>query len=219
MGRRPGVVACIGLGVNIALALALLVARIRLHGTLGRMPHGEPVVRTEMWVGNLTGVQTAAAVGTAVLFLLWFAQAGERAESLGGGGRFKGWKWTLGAWVVPVVHMVLPLLVALHIWSSSQPEDTARRRSRLWVLGWWTLFLSWTYAWERARDLYRHAEQTEAVRAALRAGMVADVLCVLAALAAIAFVLRLTRAQSSHVHGRHPAERAPAGGAAVPVVG
>ncbi|OEJ23071.1 hypothetical protein AR457_38465 [Streptomyces agglomeratus] len=208
MGRRSGVVACLGLGLNIALAITLLGAQMRLYGTLGRMPHGEPIVRAEMWVGKLAGVQTAAVAGTALLFVLWFSQAGERAESLGSGSRWKGQKWTMGAWVIPVVNVVLPLLVALHIWSSSQPDDTARRRSRLWVLGWWTLFLSWTYADGHARDLYRRAEETEPIRAALRAGMVSDVLCVLAAIAAIAFVAQLTRIQSHQVRCAHPTAQA-----------
>jgi hypothetical protein len=208
VGRRSGVVACLGLGVNIVLAIALLAAQMRLHGTLGRMVHGEPVVRGEMWVGNLAGVQTAAVAGTGVLFLLWFSQAGDRAESLGSGSRWKGRDWTMVAWVIPVVNAVLPLLVALRIWASSQPDDTARRRSRLWVLGWWTLFLSWTYAVGRARDLYRRAEEVEPIRAALRAGMVSDVLCVMAAIAAIAFVLQLTRAQSHEARGGHPIAQA-----------
>ncbi|MGW7365368.1 DUF4328 domain-containing protein [Streptomyces sp. NPDC054841] len=192
MGKGSSAVVCAALGVNIALAVAHLVAQLRLHTVLGHMSHGEPVLRAEMWVGNFAGAQVAAFAGAGLLFVLWFVQAWERAGSLL--PRRRWWQsrhWALAGWFVPVVNLGVPFLIALDLWASSRPEDPARGHSRLWVIGWWLTFVSWTVANRWAQALYGRAEQVEPVRGALRVGMVTDVLGVVAAIAAIVFVVRL----------------------------
>ncbi|MET9520467.1 DUF4328 domain-containing protein [Streptomyces sp. NPDC002994] len=191
----------VALGLNIGFAVALLAAQMQLHAVLGRMPQGEPVLRAEMWVGNLGGIQAAAFVGTGILFLLWFSQMREHSERLRPSPRWMGRNGALGWWFVPVVNLWMPFRIALDIWASSQPEDTVRRRSRLPVTVWWLLFASWTFANGWARDLYQRAEGADLVRAALRSGMIANGLCVVAAVATIVFVWQLTQMQSRQSHG------------------
>ncbi|MDQ0938417.1 DUF4328 domain-containing protein [Streptomyces sp. V1I1] len=196
MGKGSVAVVCIALGANIAFAVAHLVAQLRLHTALGHMSHGEPVLRAEMWVGNFSGVQVAAFAGAGILFVLWFMQAWDRADSPRPSRRW--WqrrKWALASWFIPILNLGVPLLIALDMWASSQPEETDRRHSRLWVIGWWISFVLWTITNRWAQTLYRQAEQVQPVRDALRVGMLTDVLGVLAAIAAIAFVLQLSRSQ------------------------
>ncbi|GGW40968.1 DUF4328 domain-containing protein [Streptomyces xantholiticus] len=191
----------VALGLNIGFAVALLAAQMQLHAVLGRMPQGEPVLRAEMWVGNLGGIQAAAFVGTGILFLLWFSQMRGHSERLRPSPRWMGRNGALGWWFVPVVNLWMPFRIALDIWASSQPEDTVRRRSRLPVTVWWLLFASWTFANGWPRDLYQRAEGADLVRAALRSGMIANGLCVVAAVATIVFVRQFTQMQSRQSHG------------------
>lgn len=173
MGRGSGGLVCAALGANVALAVAHLVAQWRLYEALGRMRYGEPVLRAEMWVGNLSGIQMAACAGAGLLFAGWFVEARNR--------------------------------IALDVCGSGRPQDTARRRSRLWGMAWSVGFVSWTVAGRWAQNLYRRAEQAEAATHAVRAGMLTDVLGVLAGLAAIAFVWRLSRSQFARGRTDSPA--------------
>ena len=173
MGRGSGGVVCAALGANVALAVAHLAAQWRLYDVLGRMRYGEPVLRAEMWVGNLSGIQMAACAGAGLLFAGWLVEARNR--------------------------------IALDVRGSGRPQDTARRRSRLWVMAWSVGFVSWTVVGRWVQNLYRRAEQAEAATHALRAGMLTDVLGVLAGLAAIAFVWRLSRSQFARGRTDSPA--------------
>ncbi|MEU3795609.1 DUF4328 domain-containing protein [Streptomyces fructofermentans] len=195
MLRGSGAVTCLALGVNIVMAFTLLASRVHLYHVLGITPGGEPALRASMWVQNLSGGQSAVVAATGVLFVGWFSEVGRNAAALGTLSRWKGDKWTMGAWAVPAVNLVLPLVIALHIWVSSPFPDRARRRSRLWVVAWWSLFVAWALTDGWARNLYEQATAAEPLRAALRAGMLSDLLCVPAAVAAIAFVRHLARAQ------------------------
>lgn len=195
MGKGGGGTVCAALGLHIGIAVALLVAQTRLHAVLGRMPRGEPVLRAEMWVGNLEGIQVAALVGTGLLFLMWFTRMREQSEGLRPSPRWMGRDGAFGWWFIPVANLWMPLRIALDIWASSQPPDTPRRRSGLPVIVWWLLFISWTFAYGQAQDLYQRAEGAESVRAALRSGMIASGLCVAAAVAAIVFVRQLAQMQ------------------------
>ncbi|WP_369250674.1 hypothetical protein [Streptomyces sp. R41] len=173
MGRGSGGVVCAALGANAALAVAHLVAQVRLYNVLGHMRHGEPVLRAEMWVGNLSGIQMAACAGAGLLFLGWFVEARNH--------------------------------IALELRGSGRPQETARHQSRLWAIAWAVCFVAWTVVGLWAQNLHRRAEQAEAATHALRAGMFTDVLGVLAALAAIAFVWRLRRSQFPRGRAGSPA--------------
>lgn len=173
MGRGSGGIVCAALGANVALAVAHLVAQWRLYEVLGRMRYGEPVLRAEMWVGNLSGIQVAACAGAGLLFVGWCAEARSR--------------------------------IALDLRGSGRPQDAARRRTRLWAMAWSIGFVSWTVAGRWAQNLYRRAEQAEAATHALRAGMFTDVLGVLAGLATLAFVWRLSRSQFARRRTKSPA--------------
>ncbi|MFC4466048.1 DUF4328 domain-containing protein [Streptomyces xiangluensis] len=197
VGKGLGAVVCVALAANVTFAAAHLAAQTHLFAVLSRMPHGEPVLRAEMWVENLSGIQVAAFVGAGLLFVGWFVQAWDQTEALrkpSEPGR-RWWQsrtWALAGWFVPFVNLGVPLLIALDMWESGRSRTTARRRSRLWVIAWWLAFVAWTFAGRSAQSLYRRAEQTAAVRDALRTGMLTDSLGVLAALAAITFVWQLT---------------------------
>ncbi|MEU1571665.1 DUF4328 domain-containing protein [Streptomyces collinus] len=196
MGKGLGAVVCVALAANVSSAAAHLAAQMHLYAVLGRTPHGEPVLRAEMWVDNLSGIQVAAFVGAALLFVGWFVQAWEQTELLreplqSGRRWWQSRTWALAGWFIPFVNLGLPLLIALDMWESGRSRTTARRRSRLWVIAWWLAFVTWTFAGRSAQSLYRRAEQAGAVREALRTGILTDILGMLAAAAAIAFVWQL----------------------------
>ncbi|MFF3461837.1 hypothetical protein [Streptomyces sp. NPDC002619] len=65
--KSSAVVVCSAVGLNVAVAVALLAAQMRLYAVLGQMSYGEAVLAAEMWVGNLWGWLLAAFAGAGVL--------------------------------------------------------------------------------------------------------------------------------------------------------
>ncbi|MGW0627082.1 DUF4328 domain-containing protein [Streptomyces sp. NPDC002758] len=191
--KSSAVVVCIAVGLNVAVAVALLAAQMRLYAVLGQMSYREPVLAAEMWVGNLWGWLLAAFAG--VLFLGWFSGVRDKARKFRPERTQKGRASSMIWWFIPVANLWMPFRITLEIWTSSQSDATAPRRSQLPVIVWWVLFISWTHALGWAQKLYHPAKDAGSIKAALSVGMAADVLCVCAGIAAIVFVCRLTQMQ------------------------
>jgi len=73
-------------------------------------------------VAATVGLAWAATLLTAVLFSIWFFHAYRSAASRGATGRTWGPGWTLGAWFIPVAHLVIPKLVMNEVDRMSNPR-------------------------------------------------------------------------------------------------
>ncbi|MFC8260733.1 DUF4328 domain-containing protein [Streptomyces sp. NPDC057291] len=193
MGKASSKPVCLAFGVNIAVAVALFLAQTRFYAALGA-PQGHDLL-AEMWVENLDGVLLAVFAGAGVLFLGWFTHARDQARRFRPPRAGADRSWSMIWWFIPVANLWMPFHAALGIWASSQPHEASRRRSRLTVIAWWVLFTAWTCTLGWAQRLHLQARGSGALRDALRVGMAASGLCVLAAIAATVFVVRLTQMQ------------------------
>lgn len=84
-----------------------------------------------------------------VLFIIWFFQAYQSAESRGASGRTWGAGWTVGSWFIPFANLVIPKLVLNEVDRMSNPlaagdvpiDDRWKRLPRmvssdLWYVSW-----------------------------------------------------------------------------------
>lgn len=86
-------------------------------------------------------LQSVLSIATAVIFIIWFYRAYENLRAVSGAGPKRSSGWTIGAWFVPILDLVLPKLMLDDVWRSSEP-DPARHPSEARVpafhhLWWW----------------------------------------------------------------------------------
>lgn len=75
-------------------------------------------------------VQTGLFLAAGVLFVIWFYRAYENLRPLAAPEPRRDSGWTLGAWFVPILNLVLPKLMLNEIWRGSDP-DPARDPSEV----------------------------------------------------------------------------------------
>ncbi|HKP14042.1 MAG TPA: DUF4328 domain-containing protein [Blastocatellia bacterium] len=97
-------------------------------------------------------IQLAAFAASAVVFLFWLHRAYKNLKPLGAEPR-RSPGWAVGAFLVPMVNLFLPFLVAQETWRASDPETVDAKGAKalnivvedssksLLVVVWWGLWL------------------------------------------------------------------------------
>lgn len=212
LGRAVAVL----LGTVVAADLFAVGAGVLSYGVWDELVQGGGVPERAAWVDSLyvvAGVlQTVALLSAAVVFLVWFHRTRVNAEVFDPNGHEKKRGWAVGGWFVPFVNLWFPRRIALDTWDASSPWG-APRPHRL-VNTWWALWLASTAVGQAAGRMYDRAETAPEIRRAVGQLLFADLLDVVAAVAAAVFVLTLTRMQDAKARGGPGALPA-----AAPVVG
>lgn len=93
-------------------------------------------------------VAGALSIAVAVLFIIWFYRAYKNLVPLGAPAPRRSPGWTIGAWFVPFLDLVLPKLMLNEVWRGSEPEpggDPAKVAipafHHLWWAAWVVAFL------------------------------------------------------------------------------
>lgn len=198
----------VALGRAAAAALGLVIAadlfavwadflRIDVTGDILDGALGSDVVRRAGHSDDLSGIASAGQVTSQlicmVMYLCWFYRVRVNAEVFDPFVHSKSRGWTIGGWFTPVVNLWFPRQIAAEIWTASVPWG--ERRSTALVNIWWGLWLFTHVTDQFAAVSDRHAETTSELRDAARTMMFSDVTDIVAAVLAIAVVLRLTRMQ------------------------
>ncbi|WP_328448992.1 DUF4328 domain-containing protein [Streptomyces sp. NBC_00386] len=137
--------------------------------------------------------QTAALVVAAAVYLVWFLRVRVNAEVFNPFGHTHSRAWAGWGWFVPFVNLVRPRRVMAEIWDASRPAGT---RSRLGLVNaWWTFWLIGLLVGRFTTTAARKAETAQQIQDAAFQLMIADGLDIVAAVLAIAVVLKLTRMQ------------------------
>jgi hypothetical protein len=102
-------------------------------------------------------LQGLVFLATAVLFIIWFYRAYTNLRPLGAPEPRHGVGWTIGAWFVPVLDLVLPKLMLNEIWRGSEPEPAGGAGEKATVPAfhhlWWAIWvLSFLLAVEAGVD-------------------------------------------------------------------
>ncbi|MEU2432823.1 DUF4328 domain-containing protein [Streptomyces sp. NPDC007861] len=140
-----------------------------------------------------------------VVFLVWFHRARINAEAFAPGAHRMTPAWAVWSWIVPVVNLWIPRLIALDIWSASTPGDRtgpAPRRSNRLVNAWWTLWIAGMVPTFMATMTYARAVEADETREAIGLTLVSALFDIAAAVLAIVFVRRLTAMQHRKALGQ-----------------
>lgn len=225
------------LGVSMLAALALVVTRLQhafliddlLNGRYG-LDVADDVDAANDRVMAVYLVGLLALLATGVVFIIWFHRARKNVELFGLHGPTRGAGWAIGGWFLPIGNFYLPVGVANDVWRGS--DSTGRGRGRVPVLAWWwTAWCLWLIAnrvvftltgWDDRIDLARSADRARDVRTADYWMAASGVMAVIAGVAAIVLVQRVTAMQTQRVRelwqlNAVPPAQPPAGPTAVSV--
>ncbi|MFD6925146.1 DUF4328 domain-containing protein [Streptomyces sp. NPDC059944] len=137
--------------------------------------------------------QSAAMVGSVVVFLIWFLRVRGNAEVFNPFGHGKSRTWAGWGWFVPVANLWFPRRVTLDIWDASVPAGS--RRGHALVNLWWTFWVLLLLTDRLSGSAYSKAGTADEIHDAAAQVMFSDVVDIVAAALAILVVLRLTRMQ------------------------
>jgi len=89
-------------------------------------------------------VQGLLSIAVTVLFIIWFYRAYRNLRRLGAPGPRRSVGWTIGAWFVPILDLILPKLMLNEIWRGSDPEtsDPTRVRIPAFHTLWWSVWVA-----------------------------------------------------------------------------
>lgn len=145
------------------------------------------LIQTPGAVVILLGVLSAA-----VAFTMWMHRAFRNLPALG--ARDLRWSpaWAAGAWFIPIVNFVVPILVASELWRASGGAGGGVR----WLpAAWWAAWVTGSILNGLSGSLEGEAQSVQMASDAL--GVVGDVAMLAAGSLAIAFVHLVTRRQQA----------------------
>jgi hypothetical protein len=123
------------------LALALGVVMFQVFDLLDKE---ERFQLTEQEVDDFIGqLETVGAFGGLAAFVsfislvAWLSRSVDNTPGLGGGIARRGPRWAIGAWIIPLVNIVMPALIIRDLARRISPD----RSDRIWlVLLWWLAY-------------------------------------------------------------------------------
>ncbi|MFJ2865686.1 DUF4328 domain-containing protein [Kitasatospora sp. NPDC087314] len=205
------VAAFVLLGLSAAVSAWVVVIDLWSDTILGRLLDGAGDVGADE-VASLhtlaTGVNTFSIVvmlATAVVFILWFHRVRGNADLLVPNGHRLGRGWTIGSWFTPIVLLWFPWQLMVDCWQASAPLDADGRRrtlsQRVLVL-WWSTWIGSLLVGRYADSVLKSAYAAvdgnlEELRSAVRVEAAGAALRLVAAVAAIVVVHRLTAMQQA----------------------
>ncbi|MFJ7248725.1 DUF4328 domain-containing protein [Kitasatospora sp. NPDC098652] len=197
------------LGLGAVAAAAVVVLDVWLDVLAGRLldgtdgPDPDDLAALESAAHTLSTVSRPLGLATVVLFIVWFHRTRGNADLLLPNGHRLGRGWTIGGWFTPVVFLWFPWQLMVDCWRASAPLDAEGRRSTpsegivaVWWLTWMgSLILGWVAAVKSTRFDVTDSIDLEALRTGLRLEAGGSALRLVAAIAAILVVTRLTAMQ------------------------
>ncbi|MEU3448770.1 DUF4328 domain-containing protein [Streptomyces thermolilacinus] len=157
-----------------------------------------------------------ALIATGIVFIVWFHRARTNAEVFGPDEQRRTPGWAIGSWFIPLANLWIPRKIAGDIWDAS---ELGKRAPRTVLNAWWTLWVVASLAGRTTERLWERAEEYDAIRRAALGLAASSVLDLVAAVAAILFVRRLTAMQHAKALAGHPRQPEPATAAVATAAG
>lgn len=152
---------------------------------------------------QLVGIaQIAVFVACAIAFILWLRRITANLPALGAQGMRFGTGWATGGWFVPILQLWRPKEVVNDAWRASDPEKSADmggtwRDSSVpgFLALWWAAWIINNIMGQASFRMSAAAESLDSIITASRVTLGADVTSIIADVAAIVVVTRLTQRQ------------------------
>lgn len=193
------------LSVVIAADLFSVLAGLNVYALMGRVVSDGigAVAAAELDRGDAAYaaaglLQTLGLLATAAVFIVWFHRVRVNAEVFSQAAFSKGRGWAIGAWFVPIGNLWLPRRIAAEIWGASTqsaPDGSWRQVSYAPLNAWWAVWVGSLLVGRVAANLYKEADEADAVQQAAGVMIVSDLLDIAAAVLAILFVRKLSNMQ------------------------
>ncbi|OEJ97727.1 hypothetical protein J116_000340 [Streptomyces thermolilacinus SPC6] len=148
-----------------------------------------------------------ALIATGIVFIVWFHRARTNAEVFGPAEQRRTPGWAIGSWFIPIANLWIPRKIAGDIWDASELD---KRAPRAVLNTWWTLWVLASLAGRSAERLWERAEEYDAIRRAALGLAASSALDLVAAVAAVLFVRRLTAMQHAKALAGRPRQPEPA---------
>lgn len=142
-------------------------------------------------------LQIVPLLGAAAAFITWFYRCRYNAGIFQPDAHRKGQGWSVGAWFVPIGNLWIPKKIANDIWDAAPPGAASRSKAVLHL--WWGLWVAQAVFGRLSSGIADTAATLEEIGRSAIVGMAVDTLYLAAAVAAIAFVWRLTTMQEAHM--------------------
>ena len=121
-----------GLGPWIFSLLLAIAALYAISAVITLAAHGLGEYTTPAQLDRLGGADVALSlisllqgvleIALAVLFIIWFYRAYKNLRALRAPEPRRNSGWTIGAWFVPILQLVLPKLMLNEVWRGSEPD-------------------------------------------------------------------------------------------------
>ncbi|MFE6872740.1 DUF4328 domain-containing protein [Kitasatospora sp. NPDC057692] len=196
------------LGLNAVMAAVVVAADVWADVLLGGLLEGSDDVGFDdldsviSVTDAMNGLAIPLFLATAVVFVIWFHRIRRNADLLLPNGHRHGSGWAVGAWFTPVVGLWFPWQLTVDCWRASAPLDAEGRRrtpSERVVALWWATWIGSLLIGRIASSMTRQFDPTfgdlESLQSAGRVETVGFALRLVAAVAAIVLVNRLTAMQ------------------------
>jgi hypothetical protein len=215
----------LGIATVAFLRVLLVILDLRWYAALAELSSGSILEAVQdMEVPSAAGDRVTAVAsvstsldlllrlvyfGTGVAFVAWHYRARGNLDGLGITGFRRGRGWVIGAWLLPIVSLVMPYGMVAEVSRASHPAFPRQRparqgeRAEPLLACWWAAWVAMSVAWLLYDVLTWRlfdgdpptAELVETRGTVLLADWATAVLTVLAALLAMLVLLRVTRRQ------------------------
>jgi hypothetical protein len=197
------------LALNIAMDAVTLMGEYLQYRLALRLVAREIIPDAEIQSNDLRQqmigiVHFLVSLVCAIVFIIWFYRAHANLVALGARDLTYTSGWAAGAWFVPILNLYRPVQIAQEIWRHSNPDDVVGSdvkdpsvESSTLIGFWWALWIVTNVANQIALRLAFAVNSPETLRSSSLAGMLAEVVSILAALLAIAVVYTLDARQTA----------------------
>ncbi|WP_329485000.1 DUF4328 domain-containing protein [Kitasatospora sp. NBC_01246] len=205
------------LGLDAVLAAVVVAADVRSDVILGGLLDGSDDVGFDdldaviSVTDAVNGLTLPLFLATVVVFVIWFHRIRRNADLLMPGGHRHSSGWAVGAWFTPVVGLWFPWQLTVDCWRASAPLDAEGRRrtpSEKVVALWWATWTGSLVVGRVASSMTRQFDPTlddlASLRDAIRVETAGFALRLVAAVAAIMVVNRLTSMQQERRASTNP---------------
>ena len=203
--------AVIALVVVTALDVVAVWADWARYDLLGRIVNGGGYTLAEATTSDnrqsaIALLQILALIFGAIFFIRWFLQAYRNVDALGGTRDFTE-KWAGWAWFVPILSLWRPKQIANEIWRASDPDHPDEQptgSTPLWgvLTLWWACWLASNFISQFGARMAFQGDTADGLRKSTAAYLVGDSIDIVAAVLAIAVILRVSARQEERAAKR-----------------